>query len=77
MRPARDGLVEVIIMSVKRVCRGILNMRPVRDDMIEALTMNMNETFMRVYLICGLWKMIWLLEKLSGRAVALKKVWDF
>jgi hypothetical protein len=42
MRPARDGLVEAIIMNVKRVCRGILNMRPVRDDMIEALTMNMN-----------------------------------
>ena len=81
MRPVRDGLAEAIIRNVKPVCRGIMNMRPVRNCLVEALTMNMNETFMSVYLICGLWQMIWLLGKvfiisfhISGRAVALKKV---
>ena len=46
-----------------------------------ATTSNMNKTFMSMYLICGLWQMIWLLEKvfvicfhISRRAVALKKV---
>jgi hypothetical protein len=40
MRPAVDGLVEAIIMSVKQVCRGIINMRSVRDGLVEAIIMN-------------------------------------
>jgi hypothetical protein len=38
----------------EKVYGGIYNMWPVIDGMMEALTMNMNETFIRVYLIAGL-----------------------